>query len=310
MTELDDIDALAAEYVLGTLDRDERIGAVMRRQSELALEAAIQAWERRLGPLVEVVPAVAPPANLYSKIRAEIGLAQNVVSLRSREQHLTRRAARWRTATMGVSAMAAALVGVIGWGGYESQRLQHQYAAALQSAKAEQNELLTRHAAALQDVKAEQNEQLAQLAAVLQSAKAEQDKLQSQYKAELAAFKAEQSKMPTQYIAVLQSGKDAPAFLMTVDTRTHLCVISAITAPKQPEKSYEVWLVHDKMPKPKSLGVYEEGDMRPMPMDNGPDAALFMNATFAVSLEPQGGSPTGGPTGPVLFTGKLVQATP
>jgi anti-sigma-K factor RskA len=29
-----------------------------------------------------------------------------------------------------------------------------------------------------------------------------------------------------------------------------------------------------------------------------------------VSLEPEGGSPTGLPTGPVLFTGKLVQATP
>ena len=35
-----------------------------------------------------------------------------------------------------------------------------------------------------------------------------------------------------------------------------------------------------------------------------------MNATYAVSLEPEGGSPTGLPTGPVLFTGKLIQATP
>jgi anti-sigma-K factor RskA len=35
-----------------------------------------------------------------------------------------------------------------------------------------------------------------------------------------------------------------------------------------------------------------------------------MNASFAVSVEPMGGSPTGAPSGPVMFTGKLVQATP
>jgi len=29
-------------------------------------------------------------------------------------------------------------------------------------------------------------------------------------------------------------------------------------------------------------------------------------AAFAVSLEPAGGSPTGAPTGPVLYVGKLV----
>jgi anti-sigma-K factor RskA len=33
-------------------------------------------------------------------------------------------------------------------------------------------------------------------------------------------------------------------------------------------------------------------------------------ATYAVSLEPEGGSPSGAPTGPVLYTGKLIQATP
>jgi anti-sigma-K factor RskA len=53
-----------------------------------------------------------------------------------------------------------------------------------------------------------------------------------------------------------------------------------------------------------------EGDMHVMPMNDGPDTALFMNATFAVSLEPEGGSPTGSPTGPVLFSGKLFKSTP
>jgi anti-sigma-K factor RskA len=40
------------------------------------------------------------------------------------------------------------------------------------------------------------------------------------------------------------------------------------------------------------------------------DANTISDATYAVSLEPAGGSPTGFPTGPVLFTGKLVEAAP
>jgi anti-sigma-K factor RskA len=120
----------------------------------------------------------------------------------------------------------------------------------------------------------------------------------------------EKSRQPTQFVAVLQAGDDKPAFLLTVDTRTHNCIITAVNAPKKPDKSYEVWLVHEKLEKPKSLGVMAEGDMNVMPMANDPNAGLFMNATFAVSLEPEGGSPTGAPTGPVLFSGKLIKATP
>ncbi len=119
----------------------------------------------------------------------------------------------------------------------------------------------------------------------------------------------EYRQMPTQYVAVMQAGDDKPAFLLMVDTRAHTYVITAVSAPKQLDKSYQVWLVHDKLEKPKSLGVMAAGDMNVMPMRKS-DEPMFMNATFAVTLESEGGSPTGKPTGPMLFTGKLVQATP
>ena len=38
-----------------------------------------------------------------------------------------------------------------------------------------------------------------------------------------------------------------------------------------------------------------------------PDGATATGATFAVSVEPPGGSTTGGPTGPVVYSGKLVR---
>jgi anti-sigma-K factor RskA len=239
MNELDDIDGLAAEYVLGTLSREERQSVVERRMVNKELNRAIEAWESRFGPWIDTVAPVAPSPNLYNKIRAQVGLAQNVVSLKLREQQNARRADRWRNAFAGATAIAAALVGVLGY---------------------------------------------------------------------RETFKRSEA---TQYVAVLNAGKDLPAFLLTVDTRTNMAVITAVNAPVQSDKTYQVWMVSDEMPKPKSLGmVNKPGEMQLMPMRSGKEMNLLMNASFAVSVEPMGGSPTGAPTGPVLFTGKLVQATP
>ena len=63
MTDGDDIDALAAEYVLGTLDAPERAAVAARRQRQPALNAAILRWEQRLSPLNDLVPPVEPSAS-------------------------------------------------------------------------------------------------------------------------------------------------------------------------------------------------------------------------------------------------------
>ena len=44
MTALDDIEVLAGEFVLGTLDLAERTAVAARRQREPALDAAIRDW--------------------------------------------------------------------------------------------------------------------------------------------------------------------------------------------------------------------------------------------------------------------------
>ncbi len=80
--------------------------------------------------------------------------------------------------------------------------------------------------------------------------------------------------------------------------------------PTEPEKSYQLWLVHDEMPQPKSLGVFDDSEMAMRPMADGKMHDMMMDGTYAVSVEPKGGSPTGVPTGPVVFSGKLVKATP
>ena len=72
MTELDDIDALAAEYVLGTLDAAERTAVAARRGRERALDTAIGGWEQRLAPLTAAVAPRAPPPELKSAVLARI----------------------------------------------------------------------------------------------------------------------------------------------------------------------------------------------------------------------------------------------
>ncbi|HSR79651.1 MAG TPA: hypothetical protein VLL28_02630 [Hyphomicrobiaceae bacterium] len=72
MTEEENIDGLAAEFVLGSLDAAERAEVEARRALEGSLKAAIEAWERRLAPLLEVAPEVAPPPDLFDRILVRI----------------------------------------------------------------------------------------------------------------------------------------------------------------------------------------------------------------------------------------------
>jgi anti-sigma-K factor RskA len=70
----DDIEGLAAEYVLGSLKPAERrlVGA-LRRKDDLRAEA-INAWERRLEPLSVVGPDIAPPSHLFDRILTRISV--------------------------------------------------------------------------------------------------------------------------------------------------------------------------------------------------------------------------------------------
>jgi anti-sigma-K factor RskA len=72
MIDRDDIEGLAAEYVLGTLSRDERDAITAARMTDTELDAAIGSWENRLSPLVDAVPEAAPPPGLFARIERRI----------------------------------------------------------------------------------------------------------------------------------------------------------------------------------------------------------------------------------------------
>lgn len=67
-------------------------------------------------------------------------------------------------------------------------------------------------------------------------------------------------------------------------------------------KDLELWLLVKDEPAPISLGMLPRQGEMTMPLKPELMAKLARATALAVSLEPAGGSPTGAPTGPVLFT--------
>lgn len=233
MTDQDDIDGVAGEYVLGTLDAAERAAVAARRQRELALDAAITAWEQRLSALISAVPEVTPPDDLFAKIQMRISGSSRPATAADITT-LNRRVSFWRNSAAIASALAASLIVFIG--------VQ-----------------------------------------------------------ELAP------KPPSRnLVAVLQKDAASPAFLVSVDVDNRLMTVRPVAAKREAGKSYELWLVHDSLGAPKSLGLIDEPTAMQRPTLAAYKPDVIEAATYAVSLEPEGGSTTGAPTGPVVFAGKLI----
>ena len=107
-----------------------------------------------------------------------------------------------------------------------------------------------------------------------------------------------------QYVAVLADDKAAASMLVTFDPKSNRLTLKRVGGfQESPDKSLQLWAL-PQGGGAKSLGVL------------GSDAVMRLTAagsdvnapTLAISLEPKGGVPTaGGPTGPVLFKGSLIE---
>lgn len=115
---------------------------------------------------------------------------------------------------------------------------------------------------------------------------------------------------PAQYVALLQGQSGDPAFILTVDGATKNFTVRKVGATPEPGKSFELWLISDRLPRPRSLGVIGSSDFTARPVLAGYDADLVNGATYAVTVEQSGGSPSGQPTSAPVFSGKLIETVP
>ncbi len=95
------------------------------------------------------------------------------------------------------------------------------------------------------------------------------------------------------------------SLIETEDGKTVLKAYSLNELVLKPTSSYELWLLPEKNGKPISLGLLPQQGNEELVV------ASYMldklnNSHLAVSVEPVGGSPTGQPTGEVIYQGTLI----
>jgi len=311
----DDQDTLAAEYVLGTLSAQEREQAEALLAFDPAFEAAVRQWERRLGELNVMVEAVEPPPRVWEKIRTEIGLVETAGAI-----ELPRAGEPGQEPAPPVTPPAADLLPSEAEAAKQAQPSgpavpspSRAPAPPKVESSAEVIALegrLTRWRGTALGISA----LAAMLALFIAVSQVAPEVIPPQLLpkgAKMAARpEAPARSQQDRLVAVLQQGPTAPAFLLTIDTKQRTLVVRRVSAVPETAKSYELWLISSRFPAPRSLGLLgsDEFTARALPKDY--DVDTLQTARYAVSLEPAGGSPSGVPTGPVLFSGSAVESLP
>ncbi len=233
-----DLDIQAAEYVIGTLDRDERAAFTERLEREDGVRRSVAAWERRLAGLIGHVSPVLPPPELWARIERALGAPSSravpftVIEGGGRQSEapdLRRSRDRWRFGALLSGALAAALL-------------------------------------------------IALLGGTPRPA------------------------ADTTYVAAVNRGGDKPALIVRVDLKTGQVLVRPVAAETPAGHSLELWYIgEDKTPR--SMGVVAP-EAAHLTLPDGPRTTA---ATFAVTVEPRGGSQGHGPSGPVVYAGQLIK---
>ena len=107
------------------------------------------------------------------------------------------------------------------------------------------------------------------------------------------------------YVAVLAPDKSDARWMVSMYPERKTMKVAATGSYKMDDKhSLQLWALEKSGPRP--LGLLPMSGQAEMPL---PDAMpVEGDMTLAVSLEPQGGSPTGLPTGPVILSAPASRA--
>jgi anti-sigma-K factor RskA len=276
--------ALAAEYALGTLDADERAQVEAMMSIDKDFTAMVEAWQQKLGVLNQMVGSIEPRPEVWEKIKAAVGLSEPQSPL------VLPDAPPPPPAAPDVSELAA-IVDASNVTRLSAQARRWRNVATFTTAIA----------AAL----------VAMIATQVYAPDLLPDGLRPKVRTQVVEVKTPVAPTPSaQYVALLQKDSGSPAFILTVDGTTKNFTVRRVGATPEPGKSYELWLVSDKLQRPRSLGVIGGNDFTTRPALASYDTDTVNKATYAVTVEPEGGSPTGVATGPIVFTGKLIEAVP
>jgi anti-sigma-K factor RskA len=278
--------ALAAEYALGTLDADERAQVETMMSVDKDFTAMVQAWEQKLGVLNQMVGLIEPRPEVWEKIRTAVGHSA------PQEPLILPQAPPPPPVAPEISQPAVAVD--------DSNVIQL-------SAKVRRwrniATLTTAIAAAL----------VAMITVQAWRPELLPEGIRPKPRTQVVEAKVPAAPAPApsaQYVAVLQKDVGSPAFILTVDGATKNFTVRKVGAAAEPGKSFELWLISDRLQRPRSLGVIGGSDFTARPVLSSYDADTINAATYAVTVEQAGGSPDGKPTSAPIFAGKLIETVP
>jgi anti-sigma-K factor RskA len=275
--------ALAAEYALGTLDADERAQVETMMSVDKDFAAIVGAWEDKLSALNQMVGSVEPRAEVWDKIKEAVGHSEPQATL------VLPQAPPVVVPEVKEPAEVVDTSNVI--------RLSAQARRWRNVAS-----FTTAIAAAL----------VAMIAVGVYQPDLLPDGVRPKPRVQVVEVKtpAVSATPSAQYVAVLQKDGGSPAFILTVDGATKNFTVRKVGAAPEPGKSFELWLISDKLQRPRSLGVIGGGDFTARPVLSSYDNDTINTATYAVTVEQAGGSPDGNPHSAPVFTGKLIESVP
>lgn len=225
-------DAAAGEYVLGTLDAEDRRAVADAMSSDRALKVAVFAWQDRLLALSARAAPATPSPTLWRRIEAAVGASP----------------------TPGTRPAASRTP----W--WQGLRLWQGLAGAA-------------------------------LAMSLF----------------LAVLLLSPAPTPERYVTLLQSPTDqSTGWVVEMNTGGTLKLVPVGAPSEVPAgRAWQFWTKPQGAAGPTSLGLVRAGETIEMPVARLP--AVGAQQLFEITLEPEGGSTIGRPTGPILYVGTSIR---
>ncbi len=314
-TDVELLDALAAEYVLGTLDGGERLLLQRLLASDQAVRALVVGWEARLQGLGDATPRVRPPAALRRRVadavrRADAAAGANVAAAAARTP----------------SSEAAELLDLPpAWQvdiDLANRRAGNEdgFDETIPSSPAPMRVVVERPEAANEAVGGWRGAAVAAsvvaagLLALLvgQMAGAPGDGSGAQTAAtvaapapgsEIAAAPSATATPPTA-LSLLRDGEGRPRYLVEIDeTESSVRITSLDAEPVAADTSLQLWMADGGSGELRPIGLLPSDPWSSLRLESVP--LVDDRPAFAVSEEPPGGSPEAGPTGSVVFEGTV-----
>jgi anti-sigma-K factor RskA len=110
----------------------------------------------------------------------------------------------------------------------------------------------------------------------------------------------------TERIAIVWDQQHQMWSIEATRSRGELHVNAGDNLMLDPARAYELWALPGSGAAPVSLGLMPKTGRSTLQLNDAQRLALSRSKQIAISLEPPGGSPTGAPTGPVLFVAAIA----